>query len=108
MHAAMARYDLDRFGIIPRSSPRHSDLMIVAGTLTNTVLVLTAAVVRGFFSLDMALNVGFKHFVLEVSVAAIGTLLLTLVWRAVHDVLFKARPAIGSDAGSDAGKARDQ
>ena len=31
----MARYDLDRFGIIPRSSPRHSDLMIVAGTLTN-------------------------------------------------------------------------
>ena len=35
MHAAMARYDLDRFGIIPRSSPRHSDLMIVAGTLTN-------------------------------------------------------------------------
>ena len=35
MHAAIARYDLDRFGIIPRSSPRHSDLMIVAGTLTN-------------------------------------------------------------------------
>ena len=35
MHAAMARYDLDQFGIIPRSSPRHSDLMIVAGTLTN-------------------------------------------------------------------------
>ena len=35
MHAAMARYDLDRFGIIPRSSPRHSDLMFVAGTLTN-------------------------------------------------------------------------
>ena len=35
MHAAMARYDLDRLGIIPRSSPRHSDLMIVAGTLTN-------------------------------------------------------------------------
>ena len=35
VHAAMARYDLDRSGIIPRSSPRHSDLMIVAGTLTN-------------------------------------------------------------------------
>jgi hypothetical protein len=50
----------------------------------------------------MALNVGFKHFVLEVSVAAIGTLLLTLVWRAVHDVLFKARPAIGSNADSGA------
>ena len=35
MHAAASRYDLDRFGIIPRASPRQSDLMIVAGTLTN-------------------------------------------------------------------------
>ena len=35
MHSGMARYDLDRFGIIFRASPRHSDLMIVAGTLTN-------------------------------------------------------------------------
>ncbi len=35
IHAAAARYDLDRFGIIPRASPRQSDLMIVAGTLTN-------------------------------------------------------------------------
>ena len=30
-----ARYDLDRFGIIFRPSPRQSDCMIVAGTLTN-------------------------------------------------------------------------
>jgi len=35
MQAASARYDLDRFGMCPRPSPRHSDLMIVAGTLTN-------------------------------------------------------------------------
>ena len=35
MHAGMARYDLDRFGIIFCPSPRQSDLMIVAGTLTN-------------------------------------------------------------------------
>ncbi|EFI23332.1 NADH dehydrogenase subunit B [Neisseria sp. oral taxon 014 str. F0314] len=35
MHAGMARYDLDRFGIIFRPSPRQADLMIVAGTLTN-------------------------------------------------------------------------
>ena len=27
-------YDLDRFGIIPRASPRQSDVMIVAGTVT--------------------------------------------------------------------------
>ena len=35
MHTACSRYDLDRFGIIFRPSPRQSDLMIVAGTLTN-------------------------------------------------------------------------
>lgn len=35
MHSAAARYDLDRFGIIFRPSPRQSDVMIVAGTLTN-------------------------------------------------------------------------
>lgn len=29
-----SRYDLDRFGIIPRATPRQSDVMIVAGTLT--------------------------------------------------------------------------
>lgn len=35
IHTYMSRYDLDRFGIIPRPSPRQSDVMIVAGTLTN-------------------------------------------------------------------------
>src|SRR6185312_3698690 len=35
MHVIGARYDLDRFGIFPRASPRQSDLMIVAGTLCN-------------------------------------------------------------------------
>jgi NADH dehydrogenase (ubiquinone) Fe-S protein 7 len=35
IHSAAARYDLDRFGIIFRPSPRQSDVIIVAGTLTN-------------------------------------------------------------------------
>ncbi|MBF0188927.1 MAG: NADH-quinone oxidoreductase subunit B [Magnetococcales bacterium] len=35
MHAGASRYDLDRFGIVFRGSPRQSDLMVVAGTLTN-------------------------------------------------------------------------
>jgi NADH-quinone oxidoreductase subunit B len=35
MHAAASRYDLDRFGVIFRPSPRQSDVMIVAGTLCN-------------------------------------------------------------------------
>ncbi|MBT4891185.1 MAG: NADH-quinone oxidoreductase subunit B [Rhodospirillales bacterium] len=35
IHAYMPRYDLDRFGVVPRPSPRQSDVIIVAGTLTN-------------------------------------------------------------------------
>ena len=35
MQAAGARYDLDRLGLVFRPSPRQSDVMIVAGTLTN-------------------------------------------------------------------------
>ncbi len=35
MQVAASRYDLDRFGLVFRPSPRQSDVMIVAGTLTN-------------------------------------------------------------------------
>lgn len=35
MHTAASRYDLDRFGVVFRPSPRQSDVMIVAGTLCN-------------------------------------------------------------------------
>ena len=35
MHSAASRYDLDRYGVVFRPSPRQSDVMIVAGTLTN-------------------------------------------------------------------------
>ncbi len=35
MHSYVSRYDLDRFGVVPRASPRQSDVIIVAGTLTN-------------------------------------------------------------------------
>ena len=34
MATAGPRHDLDRFGAIPRASPRQSDVMIVAGTVT--------------------------------------------------------------------------
>ena len=33
--AGCARYDLDRFGVVFRSSPRQSDVMIIAGTITK-------------------------------------------------------------------------
>ena len=35
MQVSMPRYDVERFGAAPRASPRQSDVMIVAGTLTN-------------------------------------------------------------------------
>ncbi|XP_058788628.1 NADH-quinone oxidoreductase subunit B 2-like [Phymastichus coffea] len=35
MHIAAPRYDMDRFGVVFRASPRHADVIIVAGTLTN-------------------------------------------------------------------------
>lgn len=35
MQCAASRYDIDRFGLIFRPSPRQSDVMIVAGTLCN-------------------------------------------------------------------------
>jgi len=34
MATGASRYDWDRFGLIPRASPRQADLMIVAGTVT--------------------------------------------------------------------------
>ena len=33
MHSAASRYDLDRFGLVFRPSPRQSDVMIVAASL---------------------------------------------------------------------------
>ena len=35
MHAAASRYDMDRYGLLFRPSPRQADVMIVAGTLSN-------------------------------------------------------------------------
>ena len=35
MQMSMPRWDAERFGFAPRASPRQSDVMIVAGSLTN-------------------------------------------------------------------------
>jgi uncharacterized membrane protein len=79
----------------------------VAGTLTNTILVLSAAVCRGYFSAEVAINVASKHFILEVSIAAIGTLLLTLIWRALQDTFVKARQKEDGKAPKSKGNSED-
>lgn len=38
MQAAASRIDLDRFGCLFRASPKHADLMIIAGTVTKKML----------------------------------------------------------------------
>ena len=44
IHTGVSRYDLDRFGVVFRPSPRQSDVMIVAGTLGVTRLADGAGV----------------------------------------------------------------
>ncbi len=39
MAAGATRFDWDRFGLIPRATPRQSDLMIVAGTVTHKMAI---------------------------------------------------------------------
>ncbi len=41
MQTGGPRADLDRFGSVPRASPRQSDLLIVAGTLTYKMALRT-------------------------------------------------------------------
>src|SRR3954471_19695327 len=44
---SMPRYDVERFGLAPRASPRQSDVMIVAGRLTNKMAPALRKITRG-------------------------------------------------------------
>ena len=50
MHIAAPRYDMDRYGVVFRASPRQADVIIVAGTLTNKVLYLLITTLIGIRS----------------------------------------------------------
>ena len=39
MATGASRFDWDRLGLIPRATPRQSDLMIVAGTVTHKMAI---------------------------------------------------------------------
>lgn len=54
MHMAAPRYDMDRFGVVFRASPRQSDVMIVAGTLTNKMAPALRKVRRENMGFDIS------------------------------------------------------
>lgn len=69
---------------------QREDVQIVAlavvagvGSLTNTILVLTMAVVRGYLSAEAAWGVGLTHGIPEVIVAAIVTIAVVAAVRQI-------------------------
>lgn len=54
------------------------------GTLTNTVLVLTMAVLRGYMSLPFAATVAVTHGIPEIIVAVIITTAVVTAWKQVE------------------------
>lgn len=82
---AASRYDQDRLGVVFRASPRQSDIMIVAGTLTNKMapalrkvydqvgsrVIAVFAKLTFRWSLDARASMGYLHgIVRQVSIAA--------------------------------------
>jgi uncharacterized membrane protein len=56
----------------------------VIGTLTNTVLVLGMAVLRGYMAAGVAVGVGITHGLPEIVVAAIITVAVIAAWKRVE------------------------
>jgi NADH-quinone oxidoreductase, B subunit len=91
MHAGAARYDLDRFGVVFRPSPRQSDVMIVAGTLCNKMAPALRKVYdqmaepRWVISMGSCANGGgYYHYSYSVCAAAIGSCRSTSTCRVAR------------------------
>jgi len=56
----------------------------VVGTLTNTILVLGMAVIRGYMAAGVAWTVGVTHGLPEVVVAAIITVAVVVAWKHIE------------------------
>jgi hypothetical protein len=73
MHVAGPRYDVDRLGLMFRASPRQSDVMIVAGTLSNKM----APALRQVYSLS--------YLILEMDHSTSFALVaLRCPWRSIY------------------------
>jgi uncharacterized membrane protein len=56
----------------------------VVGTLTNTVLVLGMAVLRGYMAAGVAVGVAVTHGIPEIIVAAIITVAVVVAWKRIE------------------------
>jgi len=56
----------------------------VVGTLTNTILVLGMAVIRGYMAAGVAWTVGVTHGIPEAIVAAIITVAVVVAWKRIE------------------------
>lgn len=56
MHIAAPRYDMDRFGVVFRASPRQADMIIVAGTVTNKMAPALRKIYDQVFFYNLNIN----------------------------------------------------
>lgn len=56
----------------------------VVGTLTNTILVLTMIVVRGYLTVDVALVIGITQGIPEIIVAVVVTVAVVAAWKGIE------------------------
>ncbi|MBA7646153.1 hypothetical protein ES703_53915 [subsurface metagenome] len=56
----------------------------IVGTLTNTILVLGMATIRGYISAPVAAGIAITHGIPEVIVAAIITVAVVMAWKRVE------------------------
>ncbi len=76
-----------------RQQPEVVALTVAAiiGTLTNTILVLTMAVLRKYMTAEVALSVGLTHGIPEIIVAVVVVLAVVLPWKQIDTGRREAR-----------------
>jgi NADH-quinone oxidoreductase subunit B len=84
MSAAMSRYDFDRFGIVPRATPRQADFMIIAGPVVKKM----APVIRTLYA-----QMAEPKFVIAMGTCAVSG----GVFRDSHNVIQGAHKVIPVD-----------
>ena len=114
-----SRFDFDRFGLVPRSSPRQADLLIVAGTVTmkmapalvrlyeqmpepKYVIAMGACTITGgMFSADSTTAVRGVDKLIPVDLYLPGCPPRP---EAIFDAVIKLRKKVGNEALSERGK----